>query len=187
MADETTNLNQTEGNVESNVPAEKNVENAHNDEPTISKALFDRKVSEMNKKIKELQAEKLSKMSEDEKAAAEHEQMMTDLKAAQNELAELRTSNELITAGIKPDTAKVMATAIIGGNSADIVKSIKEAISTAVTEATATAKQEILDKGAANIGVGGGKQSTPEDKMTELVKSATQTSVQTKSKWLGTK
>lgn len=154
-------------------------------EKMISKRLFDEKVSELSQKIKALEGEKRAKMTDDERAAAEKEEMVNELKNVQSELASLKTESSLIGAGIKPDISKSLASAIVGGDVSAIVEAIKAAVADVEKETAAKTKREILENGAPNVPLGGGSVEQP-DRILDLVKDSVkkpETKPLTESKW----
>lgn len=163
------------GNTTPSEPAEK----------MISKKLFDEKVSELSQKIKVLEGEKKAKMTDDERAAAEKEEMVNELKNVQSELASLKTESSLIGAGIKPDISKSLASAIVGGDVSAIVEAIKAAVADVEKETAAKTKREILENGAPKVPLGGGTGEQP-DRILDLVKDSVkkpETKPLTESKW----
>lgn len=172
---QTTQTGTDGGNTTPSEPAEK----------MISKKLFDEKVSELSQKIKVLEGEKKAKMTDDERAAAEKEEMVNELKNVQSELASLKTESSLIGAGIKPDISKSLASAIVGGDVSAIVEAIKAAVADVEKETAAKTKREILENGAPNVPLGGGSVEQP-DRILDLVKDSVkkpETKPLTESKW----
>lgn len=172
---QTTQTGTDGGNTTPSEPAEK----------MISKKLFDEKVSELSQKIKVLEGEKKAKMTDDERAAAEKEEMVNELKNVQSELASLKTESSLIGAGIKPEISKGLASAIIGGDVSAIVEAIKAAVADVEKETAAKTKREILENGAPKVPLGGGTGEQP-DRILDLVKDSVkkpETKPLTESKW----
>lgn len=172
---QTTQTGTDGGNTTPSEPAEK----------MISKKLFDEKVSELSQKIKVLEGEKKAKMTDDERAAAEKEEMVNELKNVQSELASLKTESSLIGAGIKPEISKGLASAIVGGDVSAIVEAIKAAVADVEKETAAKTKREILENGAPKVPLGGGTGEQPDHNL-DLVRNAVkkpQTKPLTESKW----
>ena len=172
---QTTQTGTDGGNTTPSEPAEK----------MISKKLFDEKVSELSQKIKVLEGEKKAKMTDEERAAAEKEEMVNELKNVQSELASLKTESSLIGAGIKPEISKGLASAIVGGDVSAIVEAIKAAVADVEKETTAKTKREILENGAPKVPLGGGTGEQP-DRILDLVKDSVkkpETKPLTESKW----
>lgn len=172
---QTTQTGTDGGNTTPSEPAEK----------MISKKLFDEKVSELSQKIKALEGEKRAKMTDDERAAAEKEEMVNELKNVQSELASLKTESSLIGAGIKPEISKGLASAIISGDVSTIVEAIKVTVADVEKETAAKTKREILENGAPRVPVGGATGEQP-DHVLDLVKNAVkkpETKPLTESKW----
>lgn len=173
-----TTQNSTEGgntNATPSEPAEK----------MISKKLFDEKVSELSQKIKALEGEKRAKMTDDERAAAEKEEMVNELKNVQSELASLKTESSLIGAGIKPEISKSLASAIVSADVSAIVEAIKATVADVEKETAAKTKREILENGAPKVPLGGSSGEQP-DHILDLVKSSVkkpETKPLTESKW----
>ena len=172
---QTTQTGTDGGNTTPSEPAEK----------MISKKLFDEKVSELSQKIKVLEGEKKAKMTDDERAAAEKEEMVNELKNVQSELASLKTESSLIGAGIKPEISKGLASAIVGGDVSAIVEAIKATVADVEKETAAKTKREILENGAPKVPLGGGTGEQP-DHILDLVKDSVkkpETKPLTESKW----
>lgn len=179
--------NQPQGGVE-NAGAAKQ-ENATKppvpEEKTVSKKLFDEKVSEMASKIKALEAEKRAKMTDDERAAAEKLEMENELNTVKNELMSFKTENALVSAGIKPETARTMSSAIVGGDVSAIVEAIKATIAEVERDTIAKTKMEILENGSPKVPLAG-KTGGEVDPNIQLVKNAMKTSATkplSESKW----
>lgn len=173
-----TTQNGTEGGNTNTTPSEPA-------EKMISKKLFDEKVSELSQKIKALEGEKRAKMTDDERAAAEKEEMVNELKNVQSELASLKTESSLIGAGIKPGISKSLASAIVSGDVSAIVEAIKAAVADVEKETAAKTKREILENGAPKVPLGGGTGEQPDHNL-DLVKNAVkkpETKPLTESKW----
>ena len=154
-------------------------------EKMISKKLFDEKVSELSQKIKALEGEKRAKMTDDERAAAEKEEMVNELKNVQSELASLKTESSLIGAGIKPEISKSLASAIVSADVSAIVEAIKATVADVEKETAAKTKREILENGAPKVPLGGSTGEQPDHNM-DLVKNAVkkpETKPLTESKW----
>ena len=149
-----------------NKPAEQNSDAGK----TISKDLYDKKMSEFNKMVKDLKAQLAAKMTDDEKAAAQQNEITQALADARNEIAQLKTENALSTAGIQPEMAKKLAEAIVGNESESIVTLIKEVLATNSSETEAKVRREILEKGTPG-NVKTGDDSEKPDAGIELVKS----------------
>lgn len=172
---QTTQTGTDGGNTTSSEPAEK----------MISKKLFDEKVSELSQKIKALEGEKRAKMTDDERAAAEKEEMVNELKNVQSELASLKTESSLIGAGIKPEISKGLASAIVSGDVSAIVEAIKATVADVEKETAAKTKREILENGAPRVPMGGATGEQPDHNL-DLVKNAVkkpETKPLTESKW----
>lgn len=173
-----TTQNSTEGGNTNTTPSEPA-------EKMISKKLFDEKVSELSQKIKALEGEKRAKMTDDERAAAEKEEMVNELKNVQSELASLKTESSLIGAGIKPEISKGLASAIVSGDVSAIVEAIKATVADVEKETAAKTKREILENGAPKVPLGGSTGEQPDHNM-DLVKNAVkkpETKPLTESKW----
>lgn len=85
-------------------------------EEMISKATYDKKVSELNKKAKELEARLNEKLTDDEKRASE-------LKSYQDRIAELEKANltssvrtGLVGAGLKNEEVETLTKSIVDGD-----------------------------------------------------------------------
>lgn len=89
---------------------------------SVSKELFDKKVSELNKQKKVLEDQLKARMTDDEKAAAAAKEQAEQFAAAQKELAALKREKEFIAKGIDPATANVMAQALSDGDMDAFVK-----------------------------------------------------------------
>ena len=162
--------------------------NTNSPEPTekmISKKRFDEKVSELSQKIKALEGEKKAKMTDDERAAAEKEEMVNELKNVQNELASLKTESSLTSAGIKPEISKGLASAIVSGDVSAIVEAIKATVADVEKETAAKTKREILENGAPRVPMGGATGEQPDHNL-DLVRNAIkrpEAKPLTESKW----
>lgn len=156
-------------------------------EKVVSKELFDKKISEMNKENKRLKAELAAKMTDDEKAAAEQNETRQELKEARNELARLKTENALTAAGISPEISEKLAKAIVESEAGSIVTAIKEAIAANGKDVEAKVRREILEKGSpGGVNVSGGSTADKPDENMELVKDiakSNQSNPLAKSKW----
>lgn len=178
-----------------NVPVEPVDDNTANDqnaapvepaEKTISKAIYDKKVAEMNKQLKEYKQKLDAKMTDDEKLANAQQEAEDALRAAQNEAYQLRTEKALAAAGIAGDTAEKLAAAIVGGDAEDIVSAITEALTANEKAVTAKTKAELLKNGSPKVP--SGNNDAPADPMFDKIKSiqsAKVSSGQTRtSKWM---
>lgn len=156
-------------------------------EKTVSKDLFDRKISEMNKENKLLKEKLAAKMTDDEKAAAEQNETLQELKEARNELARLKTENALTAAGISSEISQKLAKAIVENESEIIITAIKDALTANSKETEARVRREILEKGSpSGVNVSGGSTAEKPDAGMELVKSIAKPNQSTpleKSKW----
>lgn len=93
---------------------------------SVSKELFDKKVSELNKQKKALEDQLKARMTDDEKAAAAAKEQAEQFAAAQKELSTLKREKEFIAKGIDPATANVMAQALSDGDMDAFVKAQAE-------------------------------------------------------------
>ncbi|GEM_PF-7086171 len=156
-------------------------------EKVVSKELFDKKISEMNKENKRLKAELAAKMTDDEKAAAEQSETLQELKEARNELARLKTESALTAAGISAEISQKLSKAIIENESEIIVSVIKDALTANAKDTEARVRREILEKGSpSGVNVSGGSTAEKPDAGMELVKSIAkpdQSIPLEKSKW----
>lgn len=182
-----TNVNTQQQNVQTTQTGTEggNINSPEPTEKMISKKLFDEKVSELSQKIKALEGEKKAKMTDDERAAAEKEEMVNELKNVQNELASLKTESSLTSAGIKPEISKGLASAIISADVSAIVEAVKVAIADVEKETAAKTKREILENGSPNVPMGSGTGEQPDHNL-DLVKNAVkkpETKPLTESKW----
>ncbi len=170
MADETNKTVTQPENAEK--PAETSAEQQPQElEKMISKELFDKKVSEMNKKISELNAALKAKMSEEEKAAAVQAENAQALADAKNEIARLKTTTALTAAGIKSELSEKLAAAIISNESEGIVSVIKEVLSDNAAQVEAKVRKEILSQGSPDSVKTGGNPKEQADKNADFVKS----------------
>lgn len=140
-------------------------------EKTVSKDIFDKKVSEMNKKISELNAALKLKMTEEEKAAAAQAENAQALADAKNEIARLKTTTALTTAGIESELSEKLAAAIISNESEGIVSVIKEVLSDNAAQVEAKVRKEILSQGSPDSVKTGGNPKEQTDKNADFVKS----------------
>lgn len=140
-------------------------------EKTVSKDIFDKKVSEMNKKISELNAALKLKMTEEEKAAAIQAENAQALADAKNEIARLKTTTALTAAGIKSELSEKLAAAIISNESEGIVSVIKEVLSDNAAQVEAKVRKEILSQGSPDGVKTGGNPKEQADKNADFVKS----------------
>lgn len=141
-------------------------------EKVVSKKLFDEKMSELNKKNKDLEAKLKAKMSEEEIAAAESLEKDAELKAIKAELTAIKTEGAFLSAGIKPETAKDLSAAIVSGDVSAIVDAVKTAVAAAEKDAGAKKAKELLEKGSPNVPAVAGDSKESPDPYAELVKSA---------------
>ena len=144
------------------------------EEPTekvVSKDLFDRKVSELNKKNKELEAQLRAKMTDDERKAAETSEKEAELQSIKNELAALKTESALTAAGIKSDIAKELSAAIISADVSAIVEAVKSAVSAVEKDTKAKTAKELLENGSPKVQAAGGSREKPDPNI-EIVKGA---------------
>ena len=102
---------------------EKEVEN------TISKELYDKKVSELNAKLKKAQRELNERLSEEEKKAQEQANLL-------EELNELRTSKKraefvsgISNVGISNDNIQALTEAVLSGDTNEIASAIANCVS----------------------------------------------------------
>lgn len=145
-------------------------------EKTVSKELFDKKISEMNKENKRLKAELAAKMTDDEKATAEQNEMLQELKEARNELARLKIESALSTAGVSAEISQNLSKAIVENESESIVTAIKDALTTNAKDTEARVRREILEKGSpSGVNVSGGSTAEKPDKGLEMVKNIVKT------------
>lgn len=155
-----------------------------NTEEMISKKQFDEKVSEMNKTIKQLKAERDAKLSEEEKIAEKQNEMQQALKAARDEVAQLRTESTLAAAGISPECSHKLSKAIVAADTESIVAAVKDAATEIIRETEARVKRELLEQGAPKIGFDSGNAEKP-DKFMNIVKNiASGNAEKPDSKWL---
>lgn len=190
MADEAKNTTTTETEQQTTSPTENNQAAEGTTAPaekTVSKELFDKKISEMNKENKRLKAELAAKMTDDEKAAAEQNETQQELKEVRNELAQLKTERALAAAGISAEISQKLAKAIVENESESIVTVIKDALTANSKETEARVRREILEKGSpSGVNVSGGSTAEKPDAGMELVKSIAKPNQSTpleKSKW----
>lgn len=142
-------------------------------EKTISKKLFDEKVSELNRKNKELQAQLKAKMTDDERKSVENDEREAEMQAIKNELAALKTESAFVSAGVKPEIAKELSAAIVGADASAIVEAVKSAIATAEKDAAAKTTKELLENGSPKIPTATGSTEKP-DPNVNIVKNAVQ-------------
>lgn len=162
MADETANNIGVENSAEAQSAenAANTTESSAAKEPnveTIPKALFDKKVSELTRQLKELKNANNAKMSESEKAAAEREELLAELKEAKDTAARMKAAAEFSAVGVNAETAEALSEAAISGDTETIISAMKVALKAAKDEATAAAKKALLDAGTAKIPIGGDK------------------------------
>lgn len=155
-------------------------------EKVISKDLFDRKVSELNKKNKELEAQLKAKMTDDERKAAETSEKDAQFQELKNELTALKTESALTAAGIKPDIAKDLSTAIVSADASAIVEAVKSAMSVMEKEVSAKTAKELLEKSSPNVQAAGSGSEKPDPNL-DIVKNAMskpKTTPLSESKWV---
>ena len=162
--DEALQEKQTEQNISTGAQPEAAAER----EETISKETYDRKVSEMNKTIKELKAKVDEKMTAEEKSAAEHSEMQQALKEARDEIVQLRAESALTAAGISAASSRKLSNAIITANCEDIVAAIKDTAAEIAKDTEARVKRELLEQSAPKIGIDGAPSKS--DKHMGIVK-----------------
>ncbi len=153
-------------------------------EKTVSKDIFDKKVSEMNKQIKALKSELAARMTDDEKAAAEQNETARALQEAKNELSMLRTESALTSAGISSEISKNLSKVIISGETEGIVEAVTAALKANAADTEARVRRDILEKGSPRTVKVGEKEA--EDPDLEIVKRIAKPAEQTpleKSKW----
>lgn len=142
-------------------------------EKTISKKLFDEKMSDWNKKYKALEAQLKEKMTDDERKSAENDEREAEMQAIKNELAALKTESAFTAAGVKPETAKELSAAIVSGDASAIVEAVKSAITAAEKEAAAKTTRELLENGSPKVQTATGGTEKPDPNL-DIVKSAVQ-------------
>lgn len=144
---------------------------AQSEEKTVSKELYDKKISELVKENKKLKSDLQGKMTDDERRAAEQTERDAELQAMKNELAALKTESALTAAGISVDNAKTLSEAIIGGDASAIVEAVKDAIKTAEKAASAKTTKELLEGGSPKVQTATGSTQKP-DPNVDIVKKA---------------
>lgn len=142
-------------------------------EKTVSKKLFDEKVSELNRQKKALEEQLKAKMTDDERKSAENNEREAEMQAIKNELAALKTENAFTAAGVKPETAKELSAAIVSGDASAIVEAVKSAITAAEKEAAAKTTRELLENGSPKVQTATGSTEKPDPNMS-IIKSAVQ-------------
>lgn len=85
-------------------------------EETISKATYDKKVSELNKAPKEARESLKNRMSDDEKTAQEAAELQKELEGVKAELAQIKSERKFLANGYDSETASALASAIAGGD-----------------------------------------------------------------------
>ena len=141
-------------------------------EKVVPKELFDKKISEMNKENKRLKAELAAKMTDDEKAAAEQNETLQELKEARNEIARYKIESALTAVGISSEISQKLAKAIVENESESIIMAIKDALIANSKDTEGRVRREILEKGSpSGVNVSGGSTAEKPDENMELVKS----------------
>lgn len=85
-------------------------------EETISKATYVKKVSELNKALKEARESLKNRMSDDEKTAQEAAERQKELEGVKAELAQIKSERKFLANGYDSETASALASAIAGGD-----------------------------------------------------------------------
>lgn len=142
-------------------------------EKTVSKKLFDEKVGELNRQKKALEEQLKAKMTDDERKSAENNERKAEMQAIKNELAALKTESAFTAAGVKPETAKELSTAIVGGDVLAIVEAVKSAITAAEKESAAKTTRELLENGSPKVQTATGSAEKPDPNL-NIIKSAVQ-------------
>ena len=142
-------------------------------EKTVSKKLFDEKVSELNKQKKALEEQLKAKMTDDERKSAENEEREAEMQAIKNELAALKTESAFTAAGVKPENAKELSAAIVSNDASAIVEAVKSAITEAEKEAAAKTTRELLENGSPKVQTATGSAEKPDPNLS-IIKSAVQ-------------
>lgn len=162
---------QGEKNQQTNGDVPESKTEAQSKEKMVPKELFDRKISELVKENKALKSQVKEKMPDDERMAAEQAEKDAELQAVKNELAALKTESALTSAGVDVENAKVLSTAIIGGDAAKIVEAIKAAIKAAEKAASAKTTKELLEGGSPQVRTAAATKEKPDPRL-EIVKNA---------------
>lgn len=162
---------QCEQNQQTNGDVSESKTKAQSEEKMVPKELFDRKISELVKENKALKSQVKEKMPDDERMAAEQAEKDAELQAVKNELAALKTESTLTSAGVDVENAKVLSTAIIGGDAAKIVEAIKAAIKAAEKAASAKTTKELLEGGSPQVRTAAVTKEKPDPRL-EIVKNA---------------
>lgn len=142
-------------------------------EKTVSKKLFDEKVSELNRQKKALEEQLKAKMTDDERKTAENNEREAEMQAIKNELAALKTESEFTAVGVKPETAKELSAAIVSSDASAIVEAVKSAIAAAEKEAAAKTTRELLENGSPKVQTATGSTEKPDPNL-NIIKSAVQ-------------
>lgn len=101
-------------------------ENGNSGEETISKAIYDKKVNELNTKLKEANQKLTAKMTEDEKKNAADKEKDAELEDLRNYKKASTIREGLLGQGISKESADKITESILKGDVADISKVIGE-------------------------------------------------------------
>lgn len=85
-------------------------------EATISKTLYDKKVGELNKKVKQYKEALEERMSADEKAAQAATEREQEFESMKNELNLMKYEKKFLSANYDAETSSVLAKAIVEGD-----------------------------------------------------------------------
>ena len=108
-------------------------------EETISKALYDKKVNELNTKLKEANKKLEDRLTEDEKKAAEQKEKDDELESLRNYKKASTIREGLLAQGITKESADKITEAILKGD----VSEISNIIGTEFKAATSSLQKEI--------------------------------------------
>lgn len=168
MADETTQqtitTEPTSGEPQATEPAEK----------TVSKELFDKKISDMNAIIKKLKSEAAEKMTDEEKRKSEYEEMQSQLAEANKAVLSYKTKSQLSQLGIATESVDTLTEAITGNDTEAIISAFSNIIETVRKDAAAAAKKEALSGSfPSNVGADNtNKEKSDAEKLKSIVTGA---------------
>lgn len=138
--------NQTAETVtETDVQAEETAQKSEPTEKTISKAVYDKKVSELNAQLKALKAQAAEKMTDEEKRNVQYEEMQAQLAEANKAVLEYKTKSQLSQLGITAESVDTLTEALSGGGTDTVIGAFAKVIEAARKDAAAAAKKEALN------------------------------------------
>ena len=110
------NTNQAVSEQMESSSANENENKSENGTKFVSKELFDRKVSELNKKRKAAEEALQARMSEEEKAEAERQEQKAAFEEMQKELSRLKNERVFLSHGYDEETSAKLAEAFASGD-----------------------------------------------------------------------